>query len=253
MPTPPPKAEIKIGQTAIAVGRTLAGNVDEPPSVSVGIISALNRIWGKAVQTDAKISPTNYGGPLSICTAACRASWCRRRRAPRARRPASSGTTPASASPFRWKTSTPSCRGSRRARTCKRGILGVTMQGQDEFGAAPTVATVAPGSPAEKAGVKPGDLIMDIDGKPVASQAQLHAPARHAATRATRRRQARARQGRGDSSTTVMLGGAAAAFGQAFLGILPVRDDPEPGRRGPLRLSRKARPTRPASRPATAS
>ena len=32
--------------------------------VSVGIISALNRIWGKALQTDAKVSPTNYGGPL---------------------------------------------------------------------------------------------------------------------------------------------------------------------------------------------
>jgi len=30
----------------------------------VGILSATNRIWGKAVQTDAKISPGNYGGPL---------------------------------------------------------------------------------------------------------------------------------------------------------------------------------------------
>ena len=35
-----------------------------PPQVSVGIISAKNRIWGKAIQTDAKISPSNYGGPL---------------------------------------------------------------------------------------------------------------------------------------------------------------------------------------------
>ena len=34
------------------------------PSVSVGIVSALDRIWGKAIQTDAKVSPTNYGGPL---------------------------------------------------------------------------------------------------------------------------------------------------------------------------------------------
>ena len=33
-------------------------------SLSVGIISALNRIWNKAIQTDAKISPNNYGGPL---------------------------------------------------------------------------------------------------------------------------------------------------------------------------------------------
>ena len=34
------------------------------PNISVGIVSAVNRIWGKAIQTDAKISPTNYGGPL---------------------------------------------------------------------------------------------------------------------------------------------------------------------------------------------
>ena len=34
------------------------------PSVSAGILSATNRIWGKAIQTDAKISPANYGGAL---------------------------------------------------------------------------------------------------------------------------------------------------------------------------------------------
>ena len=30
----------------------------------MGIVSALQRVWGKAIQTDAKISPVNYGGPL---------------------------------------------------------------------------------------------------------------------------------------------------------------------------------------------
>ena len=42
------------------------------------------------------------------------------RRRATTRRPASSGTTPASASPFPWKTSTPSCPGSRKARICTR-------------------------------------------------------------------------------------------------------------------------------------
>ena len=32
--------------------------------LSVGHRGAVNRVWGKAVQTDAKISPANYGGPL---------------------------------------------------------------------------------------------------------------------------------------------------------------------------------------------
>ena len=56
-----PRDGIKVGAWAIALGRTydLA-----TPNVSLGIVSAVNRIWGKAIQTDAKISPVNYGGPL---------------------------------------------------------------------------------------------------------------------------------------------------------------------------------------------
>ena len=53
--------KIRVGETVIAIGRTLS---PESVNVSVGIISAKNRILGKAIQTDAKVSPTNYGGPL---------------------------------------------------------------------------------------------------------------------------------------------------------------------------------------------
>ena len=58
---PAPRQELQVGQWAIALGRTYDVSF---PNLSVGILSALNRIWGKAVQTDAKISPANYGGPL---------------------------------------------------------------------------------------------------------------------------------------------------------------------------------------------
>ncbi len=59
--TPASAEDIQVGQWAIALGRTY----DQPfPNISVGIVSAVGRIWGRAVQTDAKISPTNYGGPL---------------------------------------------------------------------------------------------------------------------------------------------------------------------------------------------
>src|SRR5438445_8464527 len=65
VPAPTPKKEIKVGQWSVAVGRTLdPQNLDRALSVSVGITSAVNRIWGKAIQTDAKVSPANYGGPL---------------------------------------------------------------------------------------------------------------------------------------------------------------------------------------------
>ena len=34
------------------------------PNMAVGMLSATGRIWGKALQTDAAVSPNNYGGPL---------------------------------------------------------------------------------------------------------------------------------------------------------------------------------------------
>lgn len=61
LPVPMPAASLKVGQTALALGKTWT---NDRPSVSLGIVSALDRIWGKAVQTDAKVSPVNYGGPL---------------------------------------------------------------------------------------------------------------------------------------------------------------------------------------------
>ena len=61
VPEAVPRDQMSVGQWTIAVGRTFEQN---QPNVSVGILSATSRIWGKAIQTDAKISPGNYGGPL---------------------------------------------------------------------------------------------------------------------------------------------------------------------------------------------
>lgn len=49
------------GETAISLGR---GYQPERLNLSVGIISATNRLFGNAIQTDAAISAVNYGGPL---------------------------------------------------------------------------------------------------------------------------------------------------------------------------------------------
>lgn len=56
-----PVKDVVVGQWAISVG---VGYGDSSPAVSMGIISAKNRIGGRALQTDANISPANYGGPL---------------------------------------------------------------------------------------------------------------------------------------------------------------------------------------------
>jgi serine protease Do len=123
VPTAVPRSEMSVGQWSIAVGRTY----DQPePNLSVGVISATNRVWGKAIQTDAKISPSNYGGPLidiqgrvlGVLVPLSPQSKAQRPRV--ARSPAPSGTTRASVSPSRWPRSTSGSTRSRRAKTCTR-------------------------------------------------------------------------------------------------------------------------------------
>jgi len=65
---PVPPKEVRVGQWALALGRTFDPKF---PNVSAGIVSAVNRVWGRALQTDAKTSPVNYGGPLIDLTGRC--------------------------------------------------------------------------------------------------------------------------------------------------------------------------------------
>ena len=61
VPDMQPLQEVKVGQWAISLG---VGYGDQTPAISMGIVSAKNRVGGRAIQTDANISPANYGGPL---------------------------------------------------------------------------------------------------------------------------------------------------------------------------------------------
>ncbi len=54
-------ADVRVGQWAIGVGRAFRA---DRVNMSVGIVSARHRLGRRAVQTDAAISPANYGGPL---------------------------------------------------------------------------------------------------------------------------------------------------------------------------------------------
>jgi serine protease Do len=56
-----PPSETRVGQWCVVLGRTFEG---DRPNLSVGILSAKGRVWGKALQYDAAASPSNYGGPL---------------------------------------------------------------------------------------------------------------------------------------------------------------------------------------------
>lgn len=56
-----PPGSVRVGQWALALGRSFSGDL---PAPQMGIVSALDRISGRAIQTDAPTSPANYGGPL---------------------------------------------------------------------------------------------------------------------------------------------------------------------------------------------
>ena len=169
-----PASQIQVGMTSVAVGRALSGAApDSPPSVSEGIVSALGRIAGKAIQTDAKISPVNYGGPLVGLDGRVLGILV----------PASPDAEGATAG-FEWydsgigfavpledlKRVLPTLQ---KGVNLSRGVLGVTMAQGDPFRAAPKLTGVRAGSPAEKAGLKAGDVITRVNSVAVATQGQL--------------------------------------------------------------------------------
>ena len=172
VPAAADRKAFKVGQWSIALGRTLGG-VDTPPSVSVGIISALDRIWGKAIQSDAKISPVNYGGP--VVDIAGKVQGVLVPASPRGQDETAGVEWYDSGIGFAIPLEDINAVLPRlkKGENLTRGLLGITPQGQDIYSGSPTIGTVAPESAAAKAGIKPGDVILEIDGTKVERQAQV--------------------------------------------------------------------------------
>ena len=228
VPDAVPKKEMRIGQWAIAIGRTLDPNVDDFPSVSVGILSALNRIWGRAVQTDAKVSPVNYGGALIDVAGRVQGILV-------PASPFGEGETAG----VEWYDSgigfaipledvfaiLPRLK---QGKDLHKGLLGVTPSGTDIYSGYSTVKIVALESAAEKAGIKAGDQIIEVDGKPVLNHAQLlHALGPKYEGDAVDIKVQRGKETK--EFKHLVLSGSLTAYSLPYLGILPMRDDPEPG------------------------
>jgi serine protease Do len=155
--------KVEVGQWAITVGRTY----DSPdPSVSVGIVSAVNRVWGKAIQTDAKVSPVNYGGPL--VNVAGEALGVVVPLSPTAKEETAGVEWYDSGIGFAIPMDDVLASAARlkRGKDLYPGLLGVNMKegGIDD---PPTIDHVRFDSPAEQAGLKAGDVFAKIDGRPV--------------------------------------------------------------------------------------
>lgn len=244
-----PRGELAVGQWTIAVGR--AWNV-AIPSVAVGILSATNRSWGRSVQTDASISPANYGGPLIDIKG----------RAIGILAPLPADTAGMNlgtelydsgigfAVPFddiarvlpRLK----------NGETLAPGVLGIGYSARDPFTGEARIATCRSGSPAAKAGLRAGDLIVAADGRPVTRIAELrHALAPHYAgdrvNLTVERAPSGAPQRDGDTpqqsappsriDVQVELVASLPRWRRPMLGIVPARSAARDARPGPVTVA----------------
>ena len=160
-----------VGQLVVAIGSPLGFQ----HTVTAGVVSALGRslptqggrIIENVIQTDAAINPGNSGGPLADASA----------RVVGINTAIIGGAqglgfaVPVSAA-FRRVVFALVTEGRVR-----RAFLGVMVQsrqgGRDGSGGGAQVESVAPNSPAERAGLKQGDVILGFADKPVRSNGDL--------------------------------------------------------------------------------
>ena len=172
-PTPLPireKASIKIGEKCFAFGVALS---QDEPNLTAGAISGVDRIWGKALQTDAAVGPNNYGGPLvdtegRLLALLVPLSMMSKEVA------AGAETYDAGVGlgiPFedilrllpKYK----------EGKDLEVGVIGIGFKENRTFIGDAVIDSIDPDSPAAKAEMKPGDKILAIDGVAIPSALQL--------------------------------------------------------------------------------
>jgi serine protease Do len=218
VPEPAPAESFRVGQWAVALGKTL----DDTPSVSVGIVSALHRIWGKALQTDAKVSPVNYGGVLVDIQGRVLGVLV-------PLSPQASGEIAG----VEWYDSgigfaipmvdvAATLDRLKAGKDLLPGLMGITMKGRDIYEGQPVIDRVRYGSPAHQAGLKDGDSILELDGHAVNRQAQIrHVMGNKYAGEIVA---IKVKRGEEELSSEITLVDKLVPYESAFIGILPVRD-----------------------------
>ena len=174
---------IAVGDPVVAVGYALA--LDGGPSVTAGIVSALNRTLTDSngalnglIQTDAAISSGNSGGPLinlngqvvGINTAVA------------------NGDSNTAANNIGFAIGVAEVqrvsallRADAGGAVRAQGYLGISLSDRKDGGAGAVVAEVQKDSPADKAGLKVNDIVLQINGQVITGQGALIAVVRDSA------------------------------------------------------------------------
>ena len=171
---------VRIGDEVVAIGYAL--DLDGGPTVTTGIVSALSRTivtdsgaLNRLIQTDAAISSGNSGGPLvnmraevvGINTAVAR------------------GDASSAANNVGFAISVEEIlrvvdqlRSQAGNGQRVEGYLGVSVDRRDDGGQGAVITSVQPNSPASRAEIREGDVVLSVDGEPIDGQAGLVAAIR---------------------------------------------------------------------------
>jgi serine protease Do len=170
VPASAPKDGVRVGQWSIALGRTYDSAL---PSISVGIVSAVDRVWGKAIQTDAKVSPVNYGGPLVDTDG--RVLGILVPLSPQGRSEAAGVEWYDSGIGFAIPLDDVYAVLDRLklGKDLRPGLTGVAIKSGDLYAVQPVIDRVRYDSPADKAGLQAGDTIEKINDQPIKRLVQL--------------------------------------------------------------------------------
>jgi serine protease Do len=157
-----------VGQTAIALGKVYDAGA---ANVSVGIISALGRIDGRTIQTDARVSFNNYGGPLVNLNGRVWGILV-----PRAPEGSAAGTDLSwydSGVGFAVPLGEMRLQEMMSGQSFRAGRLGARFDSADGIAARAVVRDIVAGSAAAQGGLTAGDTVTAIDGKPIEWLVQL--------------------------------------------------------------------------------
>jgi serine protease Do len=153
----------RVGETALALGRV--HSLDDV-SLHVGVVSAVGRLRGSAIQTDADTSPANYGGPLINLRGELLGLI-----APLA--PEGQAAEEWYDSGIGFAAAWPEV--ARRLPTLVRGMsieagfAGLGFAAGDPLRSPAEVIEVDPEGPASKAGIAVGDVLVGVEGSRVAN------------------------------------------------------------------------------------
>ncbi len=207
-------SDLQVGDEVVAIGHALA--LPGGPTVTTGIVSALDRTLSRGperlehlIQTDAAINPGNSGGPLvnaagevvGMNTAVIQQAGF-------------GGDAQNIGFAIASDTIRPIVDDLRQGgtRASSRAFLGVTTYTVDDYARrsfnlqvreGALIVDVTAGTPAEAAGLRPGDVITDIGGDEITSSDDLSAAIRK--RQPGDRVEVRWQRGSDERSTTVTL------------------------------------------------